>query len=58
MGVKVRPVLIKKITDRAGNVIEDNTVKPLDVVERAKRDIKKRRLRGCSQITGIETNTG
>ena len=40
MGVKVRPVLIKKITDRAGNVIEDNTVKPLDIVERSRSDIK------------------
>ena len=42
MGVRVTPVLIKKITDRAGNVLEDNSVKALDVVERAKKDIKNR----------------
>lgn len=42
MGVKATPILVKKITDRAGNVLEDNTVKPLNVVERAKNDIKNR----------------
>jgi penicillin-binding protein 1A len=40
MGVRVTPVLIKKITDRNGKVLEDNTVKPLDVVKRAKKDIE------------------
>jgi len=40
MGIKVTPVLVKKVTDRAGNVLEDNTVKPLDVVERVKTDIR------------------
>ncbi len=40
MGVKVTPVLIKKISDRAGNVLEENTVTPLNVVERARKDIR------------------
>ncbi|MGO9571900.1 MAG: penicillin-binding protein 1A [Desulfomonilaceae bacterium] len=31
MGVRVSPVLIKKVVDRFGNVLEDNTVEPLNV---------------------------
>jgi penicillin-binding protein 1A len=41
MGVRVTPVLIKKIVDRSGNVLEDNTVTPLDILKRAKEDIEK-----------------
>ena len=31
MGVRVSPVMVKKVVDRFGNVLEDNTVEPLDV---------------------------
>ena len=31
MGVRVSPVLVKKVVDRFGNVLEDNTVEPLNV---------------------------
>jgi penicillin-binding protein 1A len=31
MGVRVEPVLVKKVLDRFGNVLEDNTMEPLDV---------------------------
>ncbi|MFZ5864692.1 MAG: penicillin-binding protein 1A [Thermodesulfobacteriota bacterium] len=40
MGVRVTPVLIRKVTDRHGNVLEDNTVTPLNVAERARKDIE------------------
>ena len=40
LGVKVTPVLITKITDQAGNLLEDNTVTPLNPTERAKRDTR------------------
>jgi penicillin-binding protein 1A len=41
LGVRVTPVLVLKITDGAGNVLEDNTMTPLDVAERARRDIER-----------------
>jgi penicillin-binding protein 1A len=31
MGVRVSPVLVKKVVDRFGNILEDNTIEPLDV---------------------------
>jgi penicillin-binding protein 1A len=31
MGMRIRPVLVKKVKDRFGNVLEDNSVAPLDV---------------------------
>jgi penicillin-binding protein 1A len=31
LGMKVAPVLVKKVTDRYGNVLEDNTTEPLAV---------------------------
>jgi penicillin-binding protein 1A len=34
MGVRVRPLLVKKVVDRFGNVLEDNTSPPLEVTER------------------------
>ena len=40
LGVKVTPVLITKITDQAGNVLEDNTVTPLNPTERGRRDTR------------------
>ena len=40
MGVRVTPVMIRKIVDRHGNVMEDNTVTPLNVAERARKDIE------------------
>ncbi|AFM25015.1 penicillin-binding protein 1A [Desulfomonile tiedjei] len=30
-GLKIQPVLVKKITDRYGNVLEDNTLDPVDI---------------------------
>ncbi|MGB6065545.1 MAG: PBP1A family penicillin-binding protein [Desulfomonilaceae bacterium] len=33
MGVRVTPVLVKKVVDRFGNVLEDNSVKPLNVLQ-------------------------
>lgn len=33
MGVRVHPVLVKKVIDRFGNVLEDNTSVPLNTVE-------------------------
>lgn len=40
MGVRITPILIKKITDQSGHVLEDNTVQPLDTAKRAKKDIE------------------
>jgi len=31
MGMRIHPVLVKRVEDRFGNVLEDNTMKPLDV---------------------------
>jgi penicillin-binding protein 1A len=31
MGVRVRPVLVKKVVDRFGNVLEDNTMEPVNI---------------------------
>ncbi|MBM3299361.1 MAG: transglycosylase domain-containing protein, partial [Deltaproteobacteria bacterium] len=31
MGVRVAPVLVKKVVDRFGKVLEDNTMEPLDI---------------------------
>ena len=31
MGMKIHPVLIKRVEDRFGNVLEDNSMEPLDV---------------------------
>lgn len=31
MGIRIEPVLVKKVLDRFGNVLEDNTMEPLDV---------------------------
>jgi len=31
MGVRVQPVLVKKVVDRFGNVLEDNTMQPVDI---------------------------
>ncbi len=33
MGVRVPPVLVKKVVDRFGNVLEDNSAKPLSVLQ-------------------------
>ncbi len=33
MGIKVAPVLIKKVVDRFGNILEDNTCEPLEISE-------------------------
>lgn len=33
MGVRLTPVLVKKVVDRFGNVLEDNTANPLNVAE-------------------------
>jgi len=33
MGIRVRPLLVKKVVDRFGNVLEDNTAPPLNVAD-------------------------
>lgn len=33
MGMKIEPVLVKKVVDRFGNILEDNTMEPLDIAE-------------------------
>lgn len=38
LGVRVNSVMVKKVVDRFGRVLEDNTVKPLDVVSRTLND--------------------
>ncbi len=38
LGVRVNPVMVKKVVDRFGRVLEDNTVTPLDVSARALDD--------------------
>ncbi|MBI5251677.1 MAG: PBP1A family penicillin-binding protein [Desulfomonile tiedjei] len=38
LGVKVNPVMVKKVVDRFGRVLEDNTVTPLDVLSRTMKD--------------------
>jgi len=38
MGVRVHPVLIKKVVDRFGNVLEDNTSEPIEVSPRTVSD--------------------
>jgi len=35
MGVRVQPVLVKKVVDRFGNVLEDNTMEPVDIAAAA-----------------------
>ncbi len=39
LGVRVPPVMVKKVVDRFGNVLEDNTTNPLNVGERIKQDL-------------------
>lgn len=36
LGMRVHPVLVKKVVDRFGNVLEDNTTEPLDLEGAAK----------------------
>jgi len=36
-GIRMRPVLVKKVIDRFGKVLEDNTVEPLAVADAAKQ---------------------
>jgi penicillin-binding protein 1A len=38
MGVRAKPVLVKKVVDRFGKVLEDNTVEPLNPAERMIED--------------------
>jgi penicillin-binding protein 1A len=38
MGVRISPVLVKKVIDRFGNVLEDNTVEPLNVAAQMTAD--------------------
>lgn len=38
LGVRVNPVMVKKVVDRFGRVLEDNTVQPLDVEARTRED--------------------
>jgi penicillin-binding protein 1A len=38
LGVRVNPVMVKKVVDRFGRVLEDNTVQPLDVLARTLED--------------------
>ncbi len=38
LGVRVSPVMVKKVVDRFGRVLEDNTVPPLDVLARTLED--------------------
>jgi penicillin-binding protein 1A len=38
LGVKVNPVMVKKVVDRFGNVLEDNSAPPLDPGARMKED--------------------
>ncbi|WP_157212273.1 penicillin-binding protein 1A [Desulfomonile tiedjei] len=38
MGVRMNPVMVKKVVDRFGRVLEDNTVTPLDVSARTIQD--------------------
>ncbi|HMK35641.1 MAG TPA: PBP1A family penicillin-binding protein [Desulfomonilaceae bacterium] len=41
MGIKVNPVMVKKVVDRFGNVLEDNTAQPLDPAARIAEDAAK-----------------
>ena len=36
MGMKIHPVLIKRVEDRFGNILEDNSMEPLDVAAHLK----------------------
>lgn len=36
MGMKIHPALIKRVEDRFGNILEDNTMEPLDVAAHLK----------------------
>ncbi|MFC1836098.1 penicillin-binding protein 1A [Thermodesulfobacteriota bacterium] len=38
MGTKVSPVLVKKVVDRFGNVLEDNTAEPIKITEASLAD--------------------
>ncbi|MFH1115316.1 MAG: PBP1A family penicillin-binding protein [Pseudomonadota bacterium] len=38
MGMRIEPVLVKKVVDRFGNVLEDNTMEPLDIAEIVQQD--------------------
>ncbi len=40
MGIKVSPVFVKRVEDRFGNVLEDNTVSPLDSESRMLADLE------------------
>jgi penicillin-binding protein 1A len=45
LGVRVPPVLVKKVVDRFGNVLEDNTTEPLDPGARLIQDAARMRPR-------------
>ena len=40
MGMKIHPVLIKRVEDRFGNILEDNSMEPLDVAAHLKDESK------------------
>ncbi len=39
MGLKISPVLIKRVEDRFGNILEDNSMEPLDVAAHLQGDL-------------------
>jgi penicillin-binding protein 1A len=47
MGVRVSPVLVKKVMDRFGNVLEDNTIEPLNVAAAVTAE-------GQARVPGVE----
>lgn len=49
MGMRVAPVLVKKVVDRFGNVLEDNTMAPLNISEVVRRDPTRLLTRGRAE---------
>lgn len=40
MGMKIHPVLVKRVEDRFGNILEDNSMEPLDVAAHLKDEFQ------------------
>jgi penicillin-binding protein 1A len=58
LGVRVNPVMVKRVVDRFGRVLEDNTVTPLDVPARTLEDaVAPREVETAGEST-TEANQG
>ncbi len=58
MGLRISPVLIKRVEDRFGNVLEDNSMEPLDVAAHIKDELPTHPERPMESMTDDDDING